>query len=343
MNFYPENAYLLFSPSNPTNLLEKDYCQNVIVPEGIHKIFKSAWRTYGVISDINKNKPDIFHGLSNELPFSIKKFRGKRIVSIHDLIFLKYPKFYRAFDRFVYKNKVRFACNNADMILVTSQQTKEDLQTYYPKIKQNSISVLYQGCNSLYYKTLGKEDKEKIRIKYKLPKQYILCVGTLEERKNFLSVLKAVSQFKIDAPIVLIGKPTPYLEEIKKYAVIHKLDKRLWILHNVETSDLPAVYQSAQMFVYPSVYEGFGIPIIEAFNSGTPVITTNYGSLAEIASDGALLVNPVDLEELGTAILNLMNDSELRRTYIGKAFERTGLFKQEIVIEKLMGFYLSLL
>jgi len=340
---FPENNYMLFTPQGKTSLLEPNFTQQTVSPGGFYAAFKPLWRSFGVMGAIKKADLNIYHGLSNELPLNIGKASCRKVVTIHDVIFLKHPTYYKAFDRFIYRQKTSHACSKSDLIIATSQCTKDDLLVYYPTLNPNTIQVAYQGCHIAFSQRHDAGILAKVRQKYGLPNSYILCVGSIEARKNFLSVLKALHTYKIDMPLVLAGRPTGYLKEIQAYAVKHRLEKKLWILHNVSNADMPMLFQMACMFVFPSHYEGFGIPVLEAFSSGTPVITSNYGSLAEIAADAALLVNPNDVEDIGNAITHVAGDSATAKLLIEKGYKRALDFSQERVINNMMTLYLSIL
>lgn len=340
--FFPQHNYCLFSTGFSPELLEEKYRKNLFLPKGWGKFLKPVWRSYAITKLLNKNDIDVYHGLSNELPFNISKFKKAKVVSIHDLIFLKLPELYKPLDRFFYEKKTRYACLHADKIIAISHQTKNDIIDFY-NIDEKRISVLYQSCNPIFYKKVSVEEKESVRQKYGLPKEFLLNVGTIEARKNVLSVVKAMQIAQTTIPLVIIGKSTPYLSEVNSFAAHHKMEGKIFALHNVPNEDLPALYQSSSMFIYPSLYEGFGIPILEAFNSGIPVITTNYGSTAEVSGDASLLIEPTNTEALAEAIEKLLTDKEMAEKYVEKGLQRALKFRQEVVSKELFDLYQSLL
>ncbi len=340
-NYYPENDYFLFTPKPETNLLEPEYRKNIITPSGINKNFSSLWRSFKMGNDIEKCKMDIYHGLSNELPRNINKTKAAKIVTIHDLIFIKYPQLYKATDRLIYKIKFKNSCIEADKIIAISEQTKADIIRYF-KIPENKISVIYQGCNPIFYEKVNKESLEKTKKKFSLPDNFILTVGTIEQRKNALNVVKALYYYNLDIPYVLIGRKTSYLKKILKYASEHNISKQIIIPENINNENLRDIYQLSSIFAYPSIYEGFGIPVLEAQNSGIPVITSEYGSTVEAAGKGALLVNPLDPKSIGSAIKELLENSETRKNLIDKAYENVKKFRQEEMSDKIIKLYESL-
>lgn len=338
-DFYPENEYFLFSPENKTSMLDQKYLKHIISPK--IKIGKSYWRSVLMGNDIKKQNLDVFHGLSNELPLNIKNVNALKVVTIHDLIFLKFPSLYSLIDRQIYNYKFKKACVDADKVIATSNQTKNDIIQYY-KIPENKIEIIYQSCNENFKTLLSSEVKDNIRKKYNLPENFILTVGTIERRKNALNVLKAIYYFNIDINYVLIGRNTEYCKELFKFIDEHKLNKKVYIINNVSNEDLPAVYQQAKAFVYPSIYEGFGIPILEAFNSGIPVITSEKGATSEVGGDAAILIEPLNSKSIGEAIKSILVDEKLSKLSIEKGFERAKLFDREVVCNNIMNFYKKL-
>ena len=339
--YYPQNSYYLFSPNPETDLLEEKYRTNTISPKTKNSILKSYWRSFKMGNDIAEINPDIYHGLSNELPKNITKTKAKKIVTIHDLIFLKLPHLYKCVDRKIYYKKFKFACDNADKIIATSIQTKNDIIEEF-KINPEKIEVVYQSCNLDFSQKYSEKDFDRIRKKYNLPEKYILTVGTIEERKNALQVLKAIFYFNFDLDYVLVGRKTKYVNEIIAWAEEHKIKHKLHVLNNVSNEDLPIIYKLSQVFAYPSIYEGFGIPIIEAFSSEVPVITAEFGACSEIAGQAALKVDVFNPKSIGLAIKNILEDEKLKLELIEKAKLRVKDFSIENMIKNLYRVYQNL-
>ena len=337
VDYYPENEYFLFTPSPHTELLEKKYLNNIICPQ--KKATASYWRSVKMGNDIEANKIDIFHGLSNELPLNIKHVKAKKVVTIHDVIFLKFPELYQFIDRKIYNFKFKKACQNADKIIAISHQTKEDLIHYY-KIPESKIEVIYQTCNQIFKQQFDDETKENTKIKFQLPQNFVLNVGTIEKRKNVLNVIKAIHN--VDISLIIIGKETEYAKEVKSYIYQNELQDKVKILNHVNAQELACIYQLSKIFIYPSIYEGFGIPILEAFFSGVPVITGNAGATAEAGGEAAIKINPLDYKMLEEQIVYLLENNNIRAQFISKGFERAKLFEKETVAKNLMNFYKKL-
>jgi glycosyltransferase involved in cell wall biosynthesis len=340
---HPENEYFLYSPKKPKGeLFVQPGGTHLKLPElFLNSIFPSFWRSSGIIKDLKKDEIRLFHGLSNEIPVNIQKSGIKSVVSIHDLIFLTHPQYYKLIDRNIYRRKFLYACKNSDQIIAVSEKTKSDIIHYFG-IREEKISVVYQGCNPLFYNSVGLQMKSAVTIKYELPSAYLLCVGTIEERKNQLAIVKSMQQSKIDIPLVLIGKSTPYCDEILKYLESENI-RNVKILHNVSTEDLPAVYQMASVFVYPSLVEGFGIPVIEALASKIPVITSRGGAMEEAGGPGAMYVDPENIDELAIVIQKVLQDSVTREKLIGEGAKYISRFSDSVISENLMNVYKSIL
>ncbi len=334
--FYPENNYVLFAPKRNREKVKE-----------LDKEFYTVWsnsllpgfvaRSYGFTKTKEYNSLDLYHGLSGEIPMG--KSRIPRIVTIHDLIFLKFPELYNPLDSKIYNFKSHFAVNNSQIVISISHSTKQDILTYY-NTNPDKIRVVYQSYNPVFNKKVPATERKKILDKYNLPANYILYVGTIERRKNLLTLLKAADYLKIDIPIIVVGRfKSDYKKTILDFLSAAKIKKNIHFVHDVEFADLPAIYQSAIVFVYPSVYEGFGIPVIEAQQSGVPVITSNTSSLPEAAGPHSILINPEDYEQLAEGLAKLLNNENLRQEMIKAGFEYVKKFSPENFANSLMQVY----
>jgi len=242
----------------------------------------------------------------------------KSVVTIHDLIFMRYPNLYSYFDRKIHYYKFKYAANKADLVIAISEQTKKDIVTYL-KINPNKIKVIYQGCAPVFKEEIPIEFIELTRKKYQLPSDFILNVGTIEKRKNVLSVIKAIKE--MDTQLVIIGKKTTYFKDINTYIVENSLQNKVIFLENVELKELASIYKMATIFIYPSVFEGFGIPIVEALYSKTPVITSKGSCFSEAGGENSIYINPLNPEEIRIELSELLANSEKREVMKQKGFE----------------------
>jgi glycosyltransferase involved in cell wall biosynthesis len=340
----PENFYYLFSAKSKNRIkMANEERFNFIEPKApIFKFISSIWRSKYMINDINRQKIDVYHGLSQELPSGIERSGVKSVVTVHDLIFIRYPEFYSWVDKKIYFWKLIHACRVADIIIAISKQTKSDLIQFL-NISPEKITVIYQGCNPYFWEKYSEEFTAKVRMKFNLPDRYLLYVGTIEERKNLLGLVKAIQIKNIKLPVVVIGrKAEPYFSTIQDYLTTHNLDNFIFP-ENVLNLEMPVIYRNAECFIYPSFFEGFGIPVLEALVSKTPVITSSTSCLAEAAGPGSFFVDPYDFEKLGEAILEVINNKELRDKMITAGFDYASNFSDEAVAGAYMKLYYSLI
>jgi glycosyltransferase involved in cell wall biosynthesis len=342
---YLKDQFLLYTPLKDQKIsqsLEHDF-SNISIKEAPGKFFKSLWRISGITKDLRKDKIDLFHGLSNELPLNIKKARIPSVVTIHDLIFLRYPQYYKFIDRKIYGYKFRKACENADRIIAISQQTKDDIIEYF-NIPSSKIAIVYQGCDPVFGILKDEVSLNNIKSKYQIPDNFLLCVGTIETRKNQLLIVKALAHISEDIHLVIVGRPTLYKKEIQDFLSLHPhLVKRVTFLEKVPFEDLPLIYQCASIFVYPSRIEGFGIPIVEALNSRIPVIAATGSCLEEAGGPNSLYIHPDDDIALAEAISRINSDNALREKMIAEGITYSKNFSDDAIATNLMNVYLKTL
>ncbi len=347
---FPGEEYLVYVPKDVENkkfdsiLSAAAGAIRKVLPTGRwDKKFRSLWRVWGITDDIARDGVQVFHGLSNELPLNIRRISGnvKSVVTVHDLIFLKCPECYPFIDRNIYNYKFRRACVNADRIIAVSECTKRDIVKHYG-IAPEKIDVIYQGCDSLFAMQASEEDKAAVRKKYSLPAKFVVSVGTIERRKNLLSVVKALSSLPEDVHLVAVGRRTKYTALIDEYVQKNNLQNRVHLLHGVPYADLPVIYQCADVFAYMSIYEGFGIPLLEALNCRVPVVAATGSCLEEAGGPGSKYTAPYDVEAIASAIKECFVP-EVRETMIAQGFEWAAKFTPENFAQQTMDCYRKLL
>lgn len=320
------------------NQIPAQPCVRYVYPTGKkHPLAQAWWRFTGIVDDLKRDHIDLYHGLSNELPRGIKASGVKGIVTIHDLIFLRFPKYYHWWDVLIYRYKFRMTCREATHIIAISECTKRDI-VKYGHVSPDKITVIYQDCDEVFKRPCTERQLQKVREKYHLPTRFILNVGSIEERKNVLLAVKALKDMPTDIHLVVVGKSTPYRDKVKNYITQHHLQSRITLLHHVPFADLPAIYQLAECFVYPSRYEGFGIPIIEAIHSGLPVVACTGSCLEEAGGADCLYVHPDDVQAMREALLTLLNDTD-RKGRIARAKAYVQRFDTENVTRQLINLY----
>ena len=269
------------------------------------------------------------------------------MVTIHDLIFLRHPEYYHWIDTKIYAWKFRQTISEATHIIAISECTRRDILHYAPELDPARISVIYQSCAPKFTPDISHSTSHIPHSTFHLPpsSKYILSVGTIEARKNILLAVKALetSLLPDDLHIVIIGRHTPYTDTVARYARDHGLEARVHILHHVSDAELPAYYAAAEAFVYPSRYEGFGIPIIEAISCGLPVVACTGSCLEEAGGPDTLYVSPDDPQAMAAAIAQVLKGAPGRDQRILRSREYIRRFQGNDVAGQVYRLYLRLL
>ncbi len=339
--YVPQNDYIKYTTKTGSYIIDHpEIAQTTRLPEGfINTTWPNLWRNRRIVQDLKKDQIDIFHGLSGEIPLGLAKTGIKSIVTIHDLIFMRHPELYHPIDRWIYKKKFRHACEASDRIIAISECTKNDIIDLF-HIAEEKIDVVYQGCHEAFKATKSDDQKRAIREKLGLPKELLLNVGTIEPRKNIFPVVKAIKD--TDIPLVVVGKPTKYQQEIAEYIVENKMENRVYFLQGLHMEELAVLYAAATIFIYPSIYEGFGIPIIEALYSGTPGITSEMGVFPEAGGPSSCYINPMDISQIHQAITSLLADSSKRQQMREQGLAFVQKFNDDRVAQQMSAIYTSL-
>ncbi|MDA9555257.1 glycosyltransferase family 4 protein [Pelobium sp.] len=337
---YPEEHFFAYTTdpvqNSRTNFLFS--YPNLFIKSAPIKWLKSYWRSFGIIKDLKNDGIDIYHGLSHEIPSGLKKHGIKSVVTIHDLIYLRYPQYFKSIDRKIYDFKFKSACQNADRIIAISEQTKQDIIHFF-STPEDKIEVVYQGCDPIFYVPQKEEKLDVVKTKYQLSDDFLLCVGTIENRKNQLLILRALADLPSHIQLVLVGKHTSYQQILQDFISLNQLQNRVHFLQNVDFLDLPSIYQLAKIFVYPSKFEGFGIPILEALNCGVPVIAATGSCLEEAGGPDSLYIQPDDVHQLKSAILSIYDDEVLKQKMINNGKRFALQFREDKIAANLMAIY----
>jgi glycosyltransferase involved in cell wall biosynthesis len=344
-HYFPDIKYFIYTPKK-NKKTRVDFIadrQNTVIrtPASLlNRALKKYWRSKSIVKDLFTNKIDIYHGLSNELPLGIEKTAIKTVVTIHDLIFIRYPHLFKAIDRKIYHIKFKSACERADKIIAVSEQTKKDIINFF-FIPEKKITVVYQGCNQVFQNKIPENTKKLAIVKYNLPKDYLLYVGTIEERKNLLTILQTIKELP-DQKLVVIGNGKSYKIKCLKFITKNKLSDRVMFLSGLSLEEMAIIYQSAKIMIYPSIFEGFGIPILEALFSKTPVITSKEGCFFEAGGSHSKYIDPLSVIDMKKAIITIQNSSELQNNMKEKGFEYAQNFTDNKVATNLMEIYINL-
>lgn len=335
---YPHMQLLLYAPDEGREDLARQVksAQNLcmVYPKGAkNALQKAAWRSRGVVKDLLRDGVNVFHGLSGELPKGVKAAGIDTVVTIHDLIFMRHPEFYHWWDALIYRWKFRQTLKEAHRIIAISECTKRDIVKFghYP---EDRISVIYQSCDTRFRELATPDKLREVSERYALPSRFVLNVGTIEARKNVLLAAKALKDVPKEVHLVVLGRPTPYINKVKSWVAHNGLSARVHFLHNVPNKDLPAIYQQAEVFAYPSRYEGFGIPIIEAIQSGLPVVACTGSCLEEAGGPHNLYVAPNDHKGMAKAINARLKGQAGRDEAISQSMAYVQRFENKNVAEQ---------
>jgi glycosyltransferase involved in cell wall biosynthesis len=337
LQFYPKEQYKIFVHEkyfNDTPYKYTDFTDRTILSDAFSA---DLWRFKNIEQDIARESVTVFHGLSNEipeLPANINK-----VVTIHDVIFHKLPKTFPFIDRQMYAYKTKKACHIADTIIAVSEQTKQDLIELF-KINEQKIKVVYPTWNKEYEHDVHFVLKDEFWNKYNLPRDFVLFVGAISKRKNFIRLLQAMDTAENkDKNLVVVSNGGDDYDKAESYIYEKGMEGRIFFLKELPWYELPIIYHMSQGLVYPSLYEGFGLPILEALRCGKPVIASNVSSMPEVGGDACIFINPTDVEALSNAIhfiyYNLEHAGEIRCRAIAQAMK----FNPEKMAEELMCIY----
>lgn len=287
------------------------------------------WKNFRKYKEKLLGEVDVLHSTAFTMPLVSKL---KVVVTIHDLSIFIYPQHHtEANYQFVTRN-VHQAARQASFIIADSENTKREIRRFL-HFPEEKIEVVYLAAGDIFNRKCSGDSLSQIKDKYKIKKGYFLSVGSMEPRKNLgraLVAFKALIEMKkVDYQFVITGGKGWKNEAF--YNLIRKLDidEHLVFTGYVPEEDLPALYQGADVFVYPSLYEGFGLPVLEAMASGIPVITSNTSSLPEVAGDAAILVNPMEVFEIYEAMEALATKPQLREELKVKGQEQSRRFSWE--------------
>ena len=338
--YYPENRYFLYNPKPArVHRLQLTPAMTERRPSGLlMRRFPALWRSRGILKDLKRDGIRVFHGLSAELPAGISRTDIASVVTIHDLIFLRFPELYKPIDRWIYRQKFLRAVREADAVVAISRQTKRDIMKF-GGVAAEKIRVIYQGCHPVFKEQLSGDFLQQVRRKYGLPQTFLLQVGTVEPRKNLMNVLRALRD--LPYALVVVGRLTDYGHKAVKYVHDQGMENRILFLHGLELRELAALYRLARVSIYPSMFEGFGIPIIESLYAGTPVITNARGVFPEAAGPGGIYVDDVQNPgELGRKI-RLAMETDIS-DYSRKGREYVRRFDDEVLAGQWMELYREL-
>lgn len=296
-----------------------------------NKYARVSWENISFPIQLCFNNIDLLHCVNYSLPFAVP-VRIKKVITVYDLIWLKFSEYFPKDTIYTAKKRLLHACTAADSIITVSENTKKDLLEV-SHCNEEKVVVIHAGVDIKHFSRTQKEGSQEIviRSKYSLPQQFILWVGSYRKHKNVENLCRAFAMAKekhrLAHKLVLCGPGL--LQERAINAILESYGNDIMVIGPVGYEELPVIYSLADAFIFPSLYEGFGLPVLEAMASGIPVIASNISSLPEIAGDAAILVNPLSTVEIADALIRVIEDNELRLTLVAKGVERAKRFSWE--------------
>ncbi len=328
---HPECEYLLCTPKVVDNdvtapYINKEHCRVVTPPSGVPR---GLWRTFMQADLLKREGADVYLGLSNELPTGLHRADIRSVVTIHDVAFKTFTDMYHWHDRMIYDQKWRYACHNADTIIAISECTKRDIMRFY-EVEDSKIRVVYQPVNQRYYTPMPHDVAwsvidgcDGMRMALRGTTEYMLYVGSINSRKNLMGIVKAIQLMPLSSrlPLVIVGGGREYKKEVQAYISRQHLEPWIVWAPRVDDHVLQALYTCARVFVYPSFYEGFGLPVVEALLCGCPVVTSNVSSLPEAGGECSLHADPNSAEDISEKICRAIEDDALRKSMIAGGYD----------------------
>jgi len=294
--------------------------------------------------DLFTGQLNLFHATDFVLPPTLPT--TKTILTVHDLSFIRVPDAASPRLRAYLNQVVPRSVKNANHILADSQATKEDIVEFYDTPAEK-ITVLLSGVDKIFMPQADKSQIDSVRQKYQIgSKPYIFTIGTVQPRKNYSRLIQALARLrenKYDVQLVIAGGKGWLEDEMYQTIEETKLFDFVKLIGFADEVDLPTLYSDAMCFAFPSLYEGFGLPILESMACGTPVVTSNISSLPEVAGNDALLVDPYDVEELAYALERILTDTELRQKLVDGGLQRAKAFTWERSAIQLRSVYQQIL
>lgn len=319
-----KNNYIIYLPQTPTADLPKESANwhyKIVWP-------RRMWTLVGLSLEflLRRSKPDVFLSPTHYLPIFAPI---RSAISVLDISYVRFPELFQKSDLNQLTKWTRYSVKKAKGIFTISQASKDDIIKEYG-VSEDRVTVTYPGIKE----GLRINDKglsmDALGKKYNIKNDYILFVGTLQPRKNIARLIEAFS--KIDKPsldLVVVGKKGWKFEEILAAPEKFRVENKVKFLESVTDEDLPAFYKNAVCFVLPSLYEGFGLPVLEAMKYGCPVVTSNVSSLPEAGGNAALYINPLDVDDIAKNLESIIQNSELRKELIKKGYEQAKKFSWE--------------
>lgn len=313
-------------------------------PFGLRKFLYLAWNNLILPRTVRSHQPQILHGMNMVIPF--RSLAGcLPVVTIYDMAYMRFPETIPAHIRLYYQLLIPRVAQHAKHIITISEFTKQEVMNLLG-VPENKISVTPLACKHSFYEPL-RQDKTAVLHHLGLPERFILSIGTVEPRKNLVRLIQAFSQAVehpgFDLELVVVGMSGWLTQPIFQELSRSQAAKKIKFIGSASNETLKALYQTAEFVAYPSLYEGFGLPVLEAMSLGVPVLTSNSSSLPEVAGDAAVLVNPLQVDEIRDGLVELATNPELRQLLGQKGLTHATNFSWHQTAQQTVAIYQNLL
>ena len=327
-----QNQYLVYT--NQPDLVSRQVAQskNLKIAGIKHlkrRIARILWEHTQLPRLAEKHRLDLLHCLSYICP--LRRASVPYVVTVHDTIAIDHPQWCKKTNALYFRLVMKATVQRASCVVSLSNCTADDLKRNF-RLPSSKIRTIYPGTDNIFNQRSDSRRRAEVRMRYRLPERYILYVGNIEPKKNIgtlLRVQRRIREMGLAHKLVVVGK-----RSWRAQAELAEMDRdvasgNVVPAGYVERKDLPLVYNMADVFVFPSLYEGFGFPPLEAMASGTPVVSSSMGALAETVNDAALIVEPCDVQQIAEAVASLIADPSLREKHVRKGLQQSRLFDWE--------------
>jgi glycosyltransferase involved in cell wall biosynthesis len=345
-----EHDYMLYTPRVEAradlHFLDGQSNVHVRTPPtwAVGRLGRDAFRVFRQGAQAWRDGVDLYHGLTHEIPRDLRRHGVRSVVTMHDVLWRTMPQTYRWADRQIYDWKYGYSVLAADAVIAVSRATATAVREAWP-LASDRVHVVHQGCHEAFRRPAAEADIRRVGAALGLPRDYLIQVGTVEERKNAALSVRALAALPPDlrCPLVLVGRPTAYADEVRQMAQRLGVADLLQIHQGLPLPDLVALVHGARLALYPSLGEGFGIPVLEAMSCGCPVITTDGEVFREVGGPAPLYIDPADAEGLADAIRRVLTERELADAMTQQGVARAADFSPARIAAELMSVYRQVL
>ena len=332
------NEYILFVKPIHRALFEADERVQIVPVALASRIQRIVWEQTALPRLARQCRLNVLHSPHYTMPLTLG---CASVVTFHDMTFFLYPAMHKLYKRVFFRAMIHLSARYANAIIADSESTRQDIVRML-RLDAAKVTTVTLGVSASYHPIGDAAALEKIKSKYRLPDKFVLYIGVLEPRKNLPTLVRAFKTLTERGgahTLVIVGRKGWMYDELFRTIASLGLAERVIFTGYAPEEDLPLLYNAADVFVYPSFYEGFGLPVLEAMACGAPVITSNISSMPEIVGNAGILVNPYHADELADAMLRLIQNGDLRKRLARRGIERAKSFSWERAAQTTLAVY----